>query len=170
MSKKIALLSDSHSYMGNEIIDAIKDCDELWHAGDVGDYAVIDKLDTHFKTIRLVHGNIDGFDVRTTWPKDQLFICEGVKVFMTHIGGYPGRYNKRVRAILEAEKPNLYICGHSHILKVVRDKRLNLLHMNPGACGHYGFHFVRTLIKFELHQSKIKDVAVVELGKRGRLT
>ena len=169
MSRKIALISDTHGYLGEDLMEAMEGHDELWHAGDVGTYIWIDAVQDNFEKIRIVYGNIDGHEIRSMWKKDLLFTCEGVKVFMTHIGGYPGRYNKRVRAILESEKPDLYICGHSHILKLTRDNKLGLLHMNPGACGHHGFHFVRTLISFVIEEEEIRQVKVIELGKRGRV-
>lgn len=164
--KRIGLLSDTHSYINNEILDAFKDCDEIWHAGDIGDPIVLDKLEA-FKPTRAVYGNIDEAILRHRIPEHLRFTCEGLDIWITHIGGYPGRYDKRVRESIRANPPNLFITGHSHILKVVPDKKLNLLHMNPGACGHHGFHAIRTLLRFNIHEKKISQVEVVELGRRG---
>ena len=164
--KKIALISDNHSYYGDEVTDHLLDVDEIWHAGDIGDLSSIEKY-RQMALFRGVYGNIDDQSVRDIFPLNEIFICEGIKVFMTHIGGYPGRYASRVYQIIKQEKPNLYICGHSHICKVVPDKSNNLLHMNPGAYGHHGFHKVRTILKFEADNGKIQNLRVVELGHRG---
>jgi len=163
---RITLISDTHSYLGQDVQDALAGCDEIWHAGDVGDSIIIDQLNA-IATTRGVFGNIDDTEVRALWPENQLFIVDGVKVFMTHIGGYPGRYNARVKQILEIERPDLYICGHSHILKVMPDQTRNLIHMNPGACGHHGFHVIRTILRFNILDKKVRDVEVVEFGRRG---
>lgn len=165
---KIGLLSDTHGYWGEEIMDNFASCDEIWHAGDVGTADILDRLSA-VAPLRAVYGNIDGSDVRAQLPLDLDFTLEGVRVFMTHIGGYPGRYTARVRAQLRELRPDLYICGHSHILKVVPDPQLGLLHMNPGACGHHGFHLVRTLLRFEVAAGKISQVEVIELGRRGQV-
>jgi hypothetical protein len=164
--KKISLISDNHSYIGQDIIDAVKDSDHIWHAGDIGDRKSLDALfaDVIYKG---VYGNIDDKSVREEFPKFAIFECEGVKVVMTHIGGYPGRYNKETHQILLKEKPNLFISGHSHILRVMRDQKLDLIHMNPGAYGHTGFHKIRTILKFDIENSKIINVRVIELGQRG---
>lgn len=153
--------------MDEDVSVHLQDCDEIWHAGDVGDIAVMEKLLGLNKKLRVVHGNIDSKEIKWEYPEDLLFEIGELKVFMTHIGGYPPRYRKRVRDILIREKPNLYICGHSHILKIMPDCELDLLHMNPGAIGHRGLHQVRTLITFHIVDNKIKDVQVVELGRRG---
>jgi uncharacterized protein len=164
--KKIALISDNHSYYGDEITEHLLDVDEIWHAGDIGNLSSIEKY-RQMALFRGVYGNIDDQSVRDIFPLNEIFICEGIKVFMTHIGGYPGRYVSRVYQLIKQEKPNLYICGHSHICKVVPDKANNLLHMNPGAYGHHGFHKVRTILKFEADNGKIQNLRVVELGLRG---
>jgi putative phosphoesterase len=122
------------------------------------------------KPFKGIYGNVDGHELRSQFPENQIFRCEGVKVLMTHIGGYPGRYNARVKKLILEEKPQLYICGHSHILKVVQDRKNNLLHMNPGACGVHGFHQIRTLLRFELNQGKIEKLEAVELGQRGSIS
>lgn len=166
--KRIGLISDTHSHLEPSIFEYFETCDEIWHAGDIGDPAVADTLEA-FRPFRAVYGNIDDGDLRRRYPEDLRFTLEGVDVFMTHIGGYPGRYNKRVRSILENSPPDLYICGHSHILKVIPDKKLQLLHVNPGAAGNHGFHKVKTIIRFSLDAGTIKDFEVVELGKRGAL-
>lgn len=161
--KKILLLSDTHSYLGSDVKEYIGAVDEIWHAGDIGDTAVSDQLEK-VKPFRTVYGNIDGTEIRNSYPLNQSFECEGVKVFMTHIGGYPGRYTKRVKDLLVKEKPDLYICGHSHICKVVRDNSLGLLHMNPGACGVEGFHKFRTMLRFECNDGEIENLELIELG------
>ena len=165
--KKIGLISDTHSYMGEDILQHLRDCDEVWHAGDIGDISVVDQISGDVP-LKAVYGNIDDHKVRATFPLDQIFECEGVKIYMTHIGGYPPRYTKRVKQILLQEKPDLYICGHSHICKVLKDNKLGLLHMNPGACGHSGFHGMRTLLLFDCANGKIENLKLVELGRRGR--
>lgn len=164
---KIGLLSDTHGYLDPEIFKVFAPCDEIWHAGDVGDIDIIDRLEAFKPTIG-VYGNIDNASIRATWPLDILQEREGVKIFMTHICGKPYKYYKRAREIIGMEKPNLVICGHSHILKVMYDKKLNHLHMNPGACGHHGFHIMRTALRFDLMEGKITNAEVIELGKRGR--
>ena len=163
--KRIGLLSDTHSFLSPDIFTYFEECDEVWHAGDIGDEAVASQLEA-FRPLRAVFGNIDGPPIRRRFPEDLRFECEGVDVFMTHIGGYPGRYNKRVREILRVNPPGLFICGHSHILKVMPDRTLGLLHINPGAAGREGFHKVRTIIRFSLEAGNISDLQVVELGMR----
>lgn len=165
--KRIGLLSDNHSYIDDIILDYFTDCDEIWHAGDIGDALVTDRL-AAFKPLRAVYGNIDDARLRRQFPLDQRFICEGLDVWMTHIGGYPGRYQPRVREIMQRNPPGLFISGHSHILKVMPDKKYDLLHINPGACGHHGFHQVRTLVRFSIDQATVSDLQVIELGRRGR--
>lgn len=165
--KKIGLLSDTHSFLDENIFRYFEPCDEIWHGGDIGNPAVADKLEA-FRPFRAVHGNIDGNPIRVRYPLDLRFECEGVDVFMTHIGGYPGKYEQRVRPILQANPPKLFICGHSHILKVMPDKPLGLLHMNPGACGNEGWHKVRTVLRFDLNEGRIENLEVIELGRRGQ--
>ena len=166
--KKILLLSDTHGYLDQKIIEYINNSDEVWHAGDIGSADVTDEI-SKLKPLRGVYGNIDGQELRSQFPVNQIFSCQEVKVVMTHIGGYPGNYNPRVKKLILEEKPQLYICGHSHILRVIQDRNNNLLHMNPGACGTKGFHKFRTLLRFELNQGKIENLEAVELGQRGSL-
>lgn len=161
--KKIVLISDTHSFLGSDVKEYLGNADEIWHAGDIGDPKVAEELET-YGLFRTVYGNIDGKDIRHRYPLNESFKCEGVKIFMTHIGGYPGRYTKRVKELLIKEKPDLYICGHSHICKVVRDNQLGLLHMNPGACGIEGFHKFRTMLRFECSKGEIGNLELIELG------
>lgn len=164
--KKIGLLSDTHSFLDEKIFHYFEDCDEIWHAGDIGDQEVANRLEA-FKPLRAVFGNIDDMPTRRRFSEDLRFDCEGLEVFITHIGGYPGKYNKRVREILQAHPPGLFICGHSHILKVIPDNQYGLLHVNPGACGNEGFHQVKTVIRMEVDAGKVTKLEVIELGKRG---
>ena len=167
--KRIGLLSDTHSFLDPALLRHFERCDEVWHAGDIGRVAVADALED-FKPFRAVYGNIDGQPVRIRYPENLIFETEGLKVLMTHIGGYPGRYTARVKALLQRHKPGLYICGHSHILKVMPDKDLGLLHINPGACGKEGFHRMRTAIRFVVNEGRVAQLEVIELGKRGALS
>jgi hypothetical protein len=137
----------------------------VWHAGDIGDIKVCTEIEK-LKPLKAVYGNIDGQDVRIRYPENNIFLCEQVKVFITHIGGYPNRYNLEAKKIIEQEKPNLFICGHSHILKITFDKKYNLLHLNPGACGIQGFHQVKTILRFNIDGADIKNMEIIELGKR----
>ena len=162
--KKIGLISDTHSYLHPKIFEYFIECDEIWHAGDVGNASIIDEL-AKFKTIRAVYGNIDGQETRKVCPKNQRFICEEVDVWITHIGGYPDRYSSDVREDIKKNPPNLFISGHSHILKVMYDKKLNLLHMNPGAAGKYGIHKLITMLRFSIDGKEIKNLEVIELPK-----
>lgn len=163
--KRIGLLSDTHGYIDSGIEKYFANCDEIWHAGDIGTVEVSDTL-SNWKKYRAVYGNIDGGKLRLMHPENQVFELEGIKVLMTHIGGYPGRYVPRIRELIEKEKPKLYICGHSHILKVMFDKTHNLLHMNPGAAGNHGFHKIKTMLRFSLEKGEIKNLEVIELGAR----
>lgn len=163
--KRIGLISDTHSHLEESVFEYFEACDEIWHAGDIGAASVADRLEA-FRPLRAVYGNIDEPAIRRRFPEDLRFELEGVEVFMTHIGGYPGRYNKRVRQLLRARPPGLYICGHSHILKVMPDKQLGLLHINPGAAGRQGFHKVKTVVRFSLREGRVEDLQVIELGKR----
>jgi uncharacterized protein len=163
--RKILLLSDTHGYLDEKIFKYADSVDEIWHAGDIGTVAVCDKL-KKLKPLKAVYGNIDGQDVRTEYPENLIFLCEGVKVFITHIGGYLGRYNVEAKKIILQEKPHLFICGHSHILKIMFDKENNLLHINPGAAGVHGFHIVKTMLRFCIDGSEIKNMEIIELGKR----
>ena len=159
--KKILLLSDTHSYIDDAILKHVKQADEVWHAGDIGDLNVTDEI-KKLKPLRAVYGNIDDAKARTEFPLHNRFMCEDVDVWITHIGGYPPKYNNRVYAELNANPPDVFITGHSHILKVMPDKKLNLLHMNPGAVGKYGNHTVRTMLRFKIDGKVIKDLEVIE--------
>lgn len=165
---EIALLSDNHSYFGDEVTQNLVGVDEIWHAGDIGDLASLEPL-LKMAPIVGVYGNIDDIDVKGVYPLNQSFEREGVKVFMTHIGGYVGKYTARVRSILKDERPDIYICGHSHICKVMKDSALDLIHMNPGAYGHHGFHKFRTFLRFTLSDGKVTNLRVIELGIRGKI-
>jgi len=151
--------------MDPTILKYAAQADEVWHAGDIGSLSVTDELEA-LKPVRGVHGNIDDHVIQKEFPENNRFMCEGVDVWITHIGGYPNRYNIRVRDEIRNNPPKLFICGHSHILKVMHDKKSGLLHMNPGACGKHGFHQVRTMLRFVIDGDKISDLEVVELGKR----
>ena len=166
--KKIGLISDTHSFLPDAVFTHFKDVDEIWHAGDVGDISVADRL-ADFKSFKCVYGNIDGTEVRAAYPLDLHWETEGFNIWMTHIGGYPGRYNRRVFTKLTDENlPDIFICGHSHILKVVRDKSFNnMLCLNPGAAGNIGLHKVSTLLRFNLADKKVKDMEVIEM-ERGK--
>ena len=163
--KKILLLSDTHSHLDDKILKYVGQTDEVWHAGDIGDLNVTDTIKL-LKPLLAVYGNIDDDKARMEFPLHNRFMCEGVDVWITHIGGYPGKYNPNIRAEIQSNSPKLFICGHSHILKVQFDKKLNLLHMNPGAAGVHGFHQVRTMLRFEIDGDKIQNLEIVELGKR----
>jgi uncharacterized protein len=164
---KIGLISDTHGYLDERVFEYFAGCDEIWHAGDIGDKQVMNKL-VAFKPVVAVHGNIDGADLRHSYPEDQVFEREGKTIWITHIGGYPPRYNRRVLKQLDTIKPYLFICGHSHIVKVLTDKeRLPLLHINPGAAGMQGFHKMRTIMRFDLTPEGVKNLQLIELGKRG---
>ena len=165
---RIGLLSDTHAYLDPTLFEHFKDCDEVWHGGDVGDVTVLDALE-NFKPVRGVYGNIDDTMVRARLPLNNFFELGGLRVLITHIGGYPGRYTPRLRSLLESERPDLYICGHSHILKVMPDKKRSLLHMNPGACGRHGFHRMRTVLRFCIKDQQIINLEVIELGLRGKI-
>jgi|TARA_B110000879_G_scaffold201418_1_gene276500 putative phosphoesterase len=163
--KKIGLLSDTHSFVDPAIFKHFKECDEIWHAGDIGAMDVMQQLQD-FKPLRAVYGNIDDYKIRLGYPENLIFECEGVKVLITHIAGYPGKYNPRVRSLIEEHKPKLFICGHSHILKVMPDKRYGLLHMNPGAIGNHGFHQVKTMLRFTIDGTEIKELDVIEVKRK----
>jgi putative phosphoesterase len=163
--KKILLLSDTHSHIDDTILKYVNQADEVWHAGDIGDLKVMDTLKS-LKPLQAVYGNIDNDKARIEFPLHNRFMCEEVDVWITHIGGYPSKYNQAIRNEIQTNPPQLFICGHSHILKVQFDKKLNLLHMNPGACGIYGFHRVRTMLRFEIDGDKIQNLEIIELGKK----
>lgn len=160
---RIGVISDTHSFLDPALTPVLSKCDEIWHAGDIGNRKVMTELESFGKPVRAVYGNIDGQDIRIETPKHLVWNVEQRKIFMTHIGGYPGRYTAEVKQMLLKVKPDIYVCGHSHILKVIYDKQLNLLHINPGACGREGFQKVRTMIQFAIDGEKIKDMAIVEL-------
>ncbi|MCB0761416.1 MAG: metallophosphoesterase family protein [Flavobacteriales bacterium] len=161
----IGLLSDTHGYIDDRIMAHLEDVDEIWHAGDMGSLELMDKLEAA-RPVRGVYGNIDGGVLRRIYPLHQRFMVEGVDVWMTHIGGRPGRYNRNLEATLMRNPPRLFICGHSHILRVEKDPKQGFLYMNPGAAGRHGFHKIRTLLKFRIDSGKIHDLRVVELGPR----
>jgi len=163
--KKILLLSDTHGYIDPDIIKYVKQADEVWHAGDIGDLKVTDKI-KKLKPLRAVFGNIDGDKIRMEFPEHNRFKCEDVDVWITHIGGYPGRYDFKVKEDIKINPPKLFISGHSHILKVMADKKLDLLHMNPGAVGNYGFQKVRTMLRFVIDGKEIKDLEVIEFKRK----
>lgn len=163
--KRIGLLSDTHSYLDPKVFKYFRECDEIWHAGDIGQVEVLDKL-SNFKPTRAVYGNIDTAIIRKACPLHQRFMCEEVDVWITHIGGYPKRYSPSIKEVIKKNPPKLFISGHSHILKVLYDHDLGLLHMNPGAAGKHGFHHVKTLLRFTIDGKDIKDLEVIELGKR----
>ena len=162
--KKILLLSDTHSYIDDRILEYAQQADEIWHAGDIGDISVTDKL-AEIKPLRAVYGNIDDNKARAEFPLNNRFTLEGVDVWITHIGGYPGKYYPAIRKEITENPPKLFICGHSHILKVMPDKQLGLIHMNPGAVGKHGFQKVRTMLRFELNDGKIENLEVIEFKK-----
>lgn len=162
---KILLLSDTHSYMDNDILKYVKQADEVWHAGDIGDLKVTDAIKA-LKPLKGVYGNIDDAKVRLEFPEHIRFMCEAVDVWITHIGGYPPKYNSRVYEGIKTNPPRLFICGHSHILKVMPDKKLNLIHMNPGAVGKHGFHKVRTMLRFTIDGKNIDNLEVIEFPVR----
>lgn len=161
----ILLLSDTHSHLDDTILKYAAKADEIWHAGDIGDISVTDQL-AKLKPIKAVYGNIDNHVIQKEFPLNNRFMCEDVDVLITHIGGYPPKYNARTRPELKKNPPKLFICGHSHILKVMMDKKLGVLHMNPGACGKHGFHQVRTMLRFQIDGAEIKNLEVIEIGKR----
>lgn len=163
--KKIGLISDTHSFLHPRVKHHFSNRDEIWHAGDIGNLSLADEL-ADFKPLRAVYGNIDGTKIRKVYPEHLRFTLEGVDVWMTHIGGYPKRYDLRVRDEIKKNPPKLFICGHSHILKAMPDPQLGLLHLNPGAAGKVGFHHVLTLMRFELEAGKIQNLEVIELEKR----
>ncbi|WP_254526526.1 MULTISPECIES: metallophosphoesterase [unclassified Sphingobacterium] len=162
---KIGLLSDTHGYLDDAVLKHFEKCDEIWHAGDFGSMEVIEKLEA-FKPLRGVYGNIDDKDIRLKFPEHLRFHCEQVDVWMTHIGGYPGKYSPLVKPEILNNPPKLFITGHSHILKVQFDPKLQLLHLNPGAAGKQGWHQIRTAMRFEINGDKIENLEVIELGSR----
>jgi putative phosphoesterase len=162
--KRIGLISDTHGFLDDAVFRHFEKCDEIWHAGDFGDRSLSDRL-ADFRPLTGVFGNIDGYDIRSIHPEFRCWSCEDLKVLMIHIGGYPGRYAPKARILLHEHRPGLFITGHSHILKVMHDPRLGCLHMNPGAAGKQGWHKVRTLIRFTVEGSDIRDCEVVEMAR-----
>ncbi len=162
--KEIILLSDTHHTLDERFFPHFEQADEIWHAGDIGDLSVTDKL-RDFAPLKAVWGNIDDKTIRSTFKKDLYFKCEEVNVMMTHIGGYPGKYEKTLVPVIKQKKPDLFVCGHSHILKVMYDKKYETLHMNPGAIGNYGIHKVKTILKFKIEGKVIKDLKVIEFPR-----
>jgi len=162
--KKILLLSDTHSYIDTQILKHVKAADQVWHAGDIGSLKVTDTI-KRLTPIKAVYGNIDAPNVRNEFPLDCRFICSGMDVWITHIGGYPEKYHPRIRNVISQNPPDLFISGHSHILKVMNDSKLKLLHMNPGAIGKHGFHKKRTMLRFEIEEKKVKNLEVIEYDR-----
>lgn len=161
----IGLLSDTHGTLDPKVMDFFKNCDEIWHAGDIGNEETADKLE-EYKPLRAVYGNIDGTNIRIRYKVSEVFTCEDVLVLMTHIGGYPGHYEKEVASLLSEIKPKILVCGHSHILRVINDKKYNLLYLNPGAAGNSGFHTVKTALRFQIEGFEIKNMEVLEIKRK----
>ncbi|GAA4731759.1 metallophosphoesterase family protein [Flavisolibacter ginsenosidimutans] len=165
---RIGLISDTHGYLDEAVFKHFENCDEIWHAGDFGNITIANELAVKTGlTVWGVYGNIDGYDVRSVYPQKLIWNCEDVTVYMTHIGGYPGRYAPGIKGELVDAKAKLFICGHSHILKVIYDDKINCLHINPGAAGNQGWHKIKTLVRFAIDGDNIKDCEVIELGRRG---
>jgi uncharacterized protein len=163
---RIGLLSDTHSYLDDAVFEHFKDCDEIWHAGDIGNHEIFEKLSA-FKPTRAVFGNIDTFEMRAYLPENLFFEIEKLKVFITHIGGLPPKYTTKIKDLINKQQTNLFICGHSHILRVIKDTKIDrLVYLNPGAAGKHGFHKVRTLMRMDLEAGKISNLEVIELGIR----
>ncbi len=163
--KRIGLISDTHGYLDNKLFEYFKNCDEIWHAGDIGSMDISIRLQ-QFKPLKAVYGNIDGQDIRAIYPENQRFLCEELNVWITHTGGYPNNYDRSVRKEIMKNPPGLFISGHSHILKVIYDRKLNLLHINPGAAGKAGLHRTRTAVRFIVDKKEIKDLEVIKLGRK----
>jgi len=165
---KIGLISDTHSHLDSGILGALQNVDEIWHAGDFGHINIAKDL-SKIAPIKGVFGNIDDLEIRPEFPEYLVFDCEGLKILIIHIGGQPGRYSPLAKRLILEKQPDIFICGHSHILKIIKDHQNNCWYFNPGAAGHHGFHLQRTLIRFEIHEAKFSNLEVVELGKRGKL-
>ncbi|MEX2235163.1 MAG: metallophosphoesterase family protein [Cyclobacteriaceae bacterium] len=164
---KIGLLSDTHGYFDPKIFEHFRNCDEVWHGGDIGDIEIVERLES-FKPLRAVYGNIDDKDIQIRFPEDLFFNCEQVSVWITHIGGAPPRYNPRIKKILHSRVPDIFICGHSHILRIAKDPAYGgMLYINPGAAGNQGFHHTKTLVRFEISGKEVRDMEVIEIGRRG---
>jgi putative phosphoesterase len=162
---KIGVLSDTHGYLDEQLYSFFSECDEIWHAGDIGGLEVANKL-KKFKPLLAVYGNIDGSDIRIEYGENIRLRRDGITIWMTHIGGYPGNYDRRLRELIRSDPPDLFISGHSHILKVIPDKKLGLLHINPGAAGYHGMHKVRTAVRFDIINKRVTNLDVIELGPR----
>lgn len=162
---QIGLLSDTHGYVDDKFFNFFEPCNEIWHAGDIGNIETADKL-AAFKPLKAVHGNVDDHKVRIVYPAHQRFICENVDVWITHIGGYPGHYDIRIRKEMDENPPQLFICGHSHILKVIYDKHYKFLHINPGAAGISGFHKIRTAVRFIIDGKEIRQLEILEIERK----
>lgn len=162
--KKIGLLSDTHCFVDESLLNFFSECDEIWHAGDIGNIQTADTL-AALKPFKAVYGNIDGHEIRNTYPAHLRFLCEGLDVWITHIGGYPGRYDRSVFSSINTSPPGLFISGHSHILKVMSDKKLNLLYINPGAAGKSGLHLVRTAVRFQIENGIVKNLELLEIKR-----
>lgn len=162
---RIGLISDTHDYLDDAVFKHFEHCDEIWHAGDFGTAKISAALQA-FKPLRGVYGNIDGYDIRGEYPETLVWDCEQVKILMIHIGGFPPKYNPASKALIAQHHPQLFISGHSHILKVMYDEKVNCLHMNPGAAGKHGWHKVRTLVRFAIDGKDIKQCEIIELGSR----
>jgi putative phosphoesterase len=160
---RIGLISDTHNFLDPSVFEYFKNCDEIWHAGDFGTIKIADEL-KKFKLLKGVYGNIDGYDINSVYPEQLVFMCEEVKVMIRHIGGYPPRYNPETKKELLLHRPQLFVSGHSHILKIIYDDKLNCLHINPGAAGKHGWHKVRTLVRFVIDKKDMKDCEVIELN------
>ncbi len=165
---RIGIISDTHGYLDEKVFDYFKEVDMIWHAGDIGISAVTDGLKA-FKPLYAVYGNIDGHELRAEFPEDQCLEIEGCKILMTHIAGAVGKYNARVRQLILQEKPNILVCGHSHIVKVMKDPIFNCLYINSGAAGVHGFHKMRTILRFEIDKGKPQKMELIELGLRGAI-
>jgi len=162
---KIGLLSDTHGFFDEKIYEYFKECDEIWHAGDIGSIDIAERL-SEFKKLRGVYGNIDDREIQHAYPAEEIFELDGIVVFMIHIGGYPPKYTSSIRHKLDEIRPGLFICGHSHIVKIMNDQDRRLVHINPGAAGNQGFHKMRTIVRFEIVTGKIKNLQLIELGRR----
>ena len=162
---RIGLISDTHSHLDDKLFSFLEECDEVWHAGDIGTLDLAQEI-ADFRPLKAVWGNIDTQDIRFEYPEKHIFDCEGMKIFMIHIGGYPGRYARGVREQLKTEKPDVFICGHSHRVKAVHDEKLNLLHFNPGACGLEGIHYEKTIMRFTIEKGEMSQFQICRLGER----
>ncbi|MGE9515886.1 MAG: metallophosphoesterase family protein [Solitalea-like symbiont of Tyrophagus putrescentiae] len=162
---RIGLISDTHGFMDDKIASYLEPCDAIWHAGDIGSISVIEKLESLKKKLFIVHGNIDSHEIRSIAPKELIFHTEDVKVAITHIGGYPGKYTFEARNLIEKNRPNIFVCGHSHILKIIKDNNYNLMHLNPGAIGKSGYHKVRTIIRFSIDGKELKNIEIIEINR-----